>query len=84
MLKVGDYYNGDLVQIVRENGSFFRSRIGGCTMCNGEVVAYWIGEGTKTSTVKPSEIRRVIESPNGPKQSEIKVEDMVEMDDIEL
>jgi hypothetical protein len=69
MLKVGDYYNGDLVQIVRENGSYFRSRIGGCTMCNGEVVAYWIGEGTKTSTVKPSEIRRVIESnrPNNQK-----------------
>ena len=80
MFKVGDYYNGDLIQIVRENGSAFPSRIGGCTMCNGEVITYWIGEGTKTSTVKPSEIRRVIES-NG---SEIKVEDMVEMDDIEL
>jgi len=60
MLKVGDYYNGDLVQIVRKNGSAFPSRIGACTMRNGEVIAYWIGEGTKTSTVKPSEIRRVI------------------------
>jgi hypothetical protein len=80
VFKVGDYYNGDLVQIVRENGSAFPSRIGGCTMHNGEVITYWIGEGTKTSTVKPSEIMGVIES-NG---SEIKVEDMVEMDDIEL
>lgn len=83
MFKVGDYYNGDLVQIARENGSAFPSRIGACTICNGEVITYCIGEGTKTSMVKPSEIKRVIES-NGPEQSEIKVEDMVEMDDIEL